>query len=170
MIAVQFSVPGVPVGKGRAKFARRGKFTIAYTPEKTVNYENLVKFAASKAMDGKIPIVDAVSVTIIITVNPPESWSQKKRLLALSGYIHPTTKPDIDNVIKTIFDAMNAIVWIDDKQVVHNETTKLYGEIASASVAVSLIPNPDDVQETNYEFGGRSIPLLEQRPLVDLFT
>lgn len=40
--AMNFVVPGEPVGKGRPKFARRGNFVTAYTPEKTASYENLV--------------------------------------------------------------------------------------------------------------------------------
>ena len=51
MSAVTFTVPGTPVGKGRPKFARRGNFTVAYTPEKTASYENLVKIAAGQAMN-----------------------------------------------------------------------------------------------------------------------
>ena len=39
----KFEVMGTPVAKGRPKFARRGNFVSTYTPEKTVNYENLVQ-------------------------------------------------------------------------------------------------------------------------------
>lgn len=136
-MTLQFTIPGTPVGKGRPKFARRGNFVTAYTPKKTASYENLVKLYANQAMAGKKPIENAVAVVIILTVNPPESWSKKKKMLALSGVTKPTSKPDIDNVIKGIFDAMNAIVWLDDKQVVHLTAWKEYGDIASASVRVA---------------------------------
>jgi Holliday junction resolvase RusA-like endonuclease len=69
-----------------------------------------------------------------IYVTPPVSWSKKKRTAALDGVIRPTTKPDIDNVIKGIFDAINDIVFLDDKQVVSLLVSKLYAEQARVVV------------------------------------
>ena len=40
-----FVIPGEPVAKGRPKFSTRGGFVKAITPEKTANYETLVKLA-----------------------------------------------------------------------------------------------------------------------------
>lgn len=134
--AVVFVIPGVPVGKGRPKFARRGNFVTTYTPEKTAIYENLVKVKAEDAMQGRRIIDSAVSVAISIYVTPPASWSLKKQREALAGSVYPTSKPDVDNVIKGIFDAMNEIVWRDDKQVVDMTVQKRYSETACARVSV----------------------------------
>ena len=49
-LIVRFTVDGVPVGKGRPKFARRGNFVTAYTPTKTKTYEQQVADAARVAM------------------------------------------------------------------------------------------------------------------------
>ena len=133
---ISFVVPGVPVGKGRPKFARRGNFVTAYTPEKTASYENLVKVYAAQAMKGRPPIEGAVLVTIAFYVSPPASWSQKKQTSALNGGIFPTSKPDLDNCIKGIFDACNEIVFRDDKQAVDLVVKKRYAEIACAEVEV----------------------------------
>lgn len=133
---VDFVIPGQPVGKGRPKFARRGNFVTTYTPEKTASYENLVKVAAQTAMKGANPLAVAVSAVIVLRVTPPASWSQKKRTAALAGEIRPTSKPDIDNVIKGIFDAMNDIVFLDDKQVVDLSVRKEYANRAEAIVRV----------------------------------
>ena len=131
-----FTVPGTPVGKGRPRFARRGAFVTTYTPEKTASYENLVKLKAEEAMVGRELIAGAVAVTILLFITPPASWSNKKMLQALNHEILPTTKPDIDNVIKGIFDAMNEIVWNDDKQVVDVTVRKRYANCARATVEV----------------------------------
>ena len=40
---MMFTVPGEPIGKGRPKFSPFNGHAVAYTPKKTVNYENLVK-------------------------------------------------------------------------------------------------------------------------------
>lgn len=136
---VAFVIPGTPVGKGRPKFARRGNFVSTYTPEKTASYENLVKVKAEEAMAGRQVIDGPVEVAIWLFVTPPASWSQKKQREALAGTIFPTSKPDVDNVLKGIFDAMNEIVWKDDKQAVDVHVTKRYGEIARASVEVRTL-------------------------------
>ena len=62
MKEITFTVPGNPVGKGRAKAARRGKFITMYTPEKTASYESLVAFAGNVAMSGSELITGPVSV------------------------------------------------------------------------------------------------------------
>lgn len=134
-----FIVPGTPVGKGRPKFARRGNFVTTYTPEKTASYENLVKVKAEEAMCGRNAIEGAVCVEISLYVTPPASWSQKKQRAALDGDVFPTSKPDVDNVIKGIFDAMNEIVWKDDKQVVDVVVRKRYAQTARAHVEVRAL-------------------------------
>lgn len=136
MTAISFVIPGAPVGKGRPKFARRGNFVSTYTPEKTASYENLVKVVAQQAMAGKDLIQGAVCVGILLFVTPPASWSQKKQAEAIRGGVFPTSKPDVDNVIKGIFDAMNDIVWKDDKQVCDLVLSKRYCTTPRAVVEV----------------------------------
>ena len=133
---ISFVVPGTPVGKGRPKFARRGNFTVAYTPEKTASYENLVKIAAHEAMSGNKMIEGAAAARIFLFVTPPASWSMKKKACALNDEIFPTAKPDLDNCVKIIFDAMNQIVFNDDKQVVSLQVQKRFSETASVHVHV----------------------------------
>lgn len=136
---IAFVVPGSIVGKGRPRFARRGNFVTTFTPEKTATYENLVKVKAEEAMQGRQVIDGAVSVVIALYVTPPASWSQKKQREALEGRIFPTSKPDIDNVLKGIMDACNEIVWKDDKQAVDVSIRKRYSETARATVEVRAL-------------------------------
>lgn len=133
---ISFIVPGAVVGKGRPRFARRGNFVTTYTPDKTASYENLVKVKAEEAMQGMALFDGAVSVDIELKISPPSSWSQKKQQQALSGQIYPTSKPDVDNVVKGIFDAMNDIVWGDDKQVCEVHITKRFAQTPCAQVSV----------------------------------
>ena len=135
-MGITFTVPGDVVGKGRARAVRRGKFISHYTPTKTVNYENLVKMAASDAMGDNLLFQKAVKLDLLILVTPPASWSNKKRMAALQGQIYPTTKPDVDNVLKAICDACNGVVFEDDKQVVHCSAIKKYSEKSGAVVMI----------------------------------
>lgn len=136
---IQFVVPGQPVGKGRHKTARRGKFLTHYTPEKTANYESLVAHAAHVAMAGRPLIVGAVSVELDIRLQIPQSWSQKKKKQAADGLIFATKKPDCSNVIKSIEDGMNGVVYVDDVQIVGGSQRKRYAETPGVVVIVREI-------------------------------
>lgn len=137
MIAVRFTVPGAPVGKGRPKVSTRGgAFARMYTPEKTANYEGLVAHAGHAAMAGRALIEGAVSVVMDIRLEVPASWSKKKQARALAGHEMPTKKPDIDNVEKAIFDGLNGVVWKDDVQVVDVCKRKRYAEAPGVTVEI----------------------------------
>lgn len=111
---VSFFVPGTVVGKQRAKASTRGNYVQMYTPAKTVNYEATVRMAAEAAMGGRELLMGAVDVAVHVQVVPSASWSKKRKAACLSGEESPTGKPDLDNVLKSLFDGMNGIVWRDD--------------------------------------------------------
>jgi Holliday junction resolvase RusA-like endonuclease len=137
MSAITFTVPGAPVGKGRPRVGKVGGFARLYTPEKTVNYESLVKMAAHEAMGGRDLVLGAVAVRLDVCCPVPASWSGKKQERAIRDEIRPTTKPDIDNVTKAIFDAMNGVVWKDDSQVVSATVEKTYSHSPRVVVSVT---------------------------------
>lgn len=111
-----------------------------FTPAKTANYEDSVRYAAHQAMGGGLPLFGAVRVSLEIRVQIPASWSARKQGRAAAGEEHPTTKPDIDNVEKAIFDAMNGIVWRDDVQVVEVAKRKFYSHTPGVTVSVEPMP------------------------------
>ncbi|TDV39548.1 Holliday junction resolvase RusA-like endonuclease [Paraburkholderia caballeronis] len=123
---VEFVVPGNPVAKGRPKFARRGAHVTTYTPEKTERYENLVKLAARDAMCSAEPYPGPIRLIVNIGVAIPASWSMKRQAAAAAGDIGATKKPDADNVVKALKDAMNGVVYVDDGQVVDLWVSKRY--------------------------------------------
>ena len=101
---INFTVPGVPVAKGRARSFIRAGHVAHYTPEQTARYENLVKMAARQAMGSWEPMQGAVEMVLLLHMPVPASWSQKRRTAALSGQVRPTTKPDCSNVLKAVED------------------------------------------------------------------
>lgn len=133
-----FTIPGPPIGKQRPIAGRSfAGHTTLRTPAKTINYEALVAHAAHQAMAGRTPLLEACTVTLDICVAVPASWSKKKIAAALAGQVHPTTKPDIDNVEKAVFDGLNGVIWRDDVQVVAVTKRKRYGATPGVTVEVS---------------------------------
>ena len=124
---VTFTVPGEPTGKGRPRITKWG----AHTPEKTVLYENLVKTAYdSEMLQGEI----ALSVEAFYQI--PSSASKKKQELMRSGELRPTKKPDCDNVLKIVADALNGIAYKDDSQVVFASVSKQYADTPKVIVTL----------------------------------
>ena len=136
MFQMMFSVIGDPRGKGRPRFARQGNFVKTYTDAKTASYEDQIRFYALKAMGSTEPIKRPVSVYIYIRVGVPKSYSKKRVEACLSGLERPTKKPDWDNVSKSICDAMQGIVILNDTQIVDAHVTKVYNAEAGVDVMV----------------------------------
>jgi Holliday junction resolvase RusA-like endonuclease len=133
---VNFSIDGPPHGKGRPRFRRFGNFVQTYTDAKTKSYETLVKEAATKAMGSSPPLEGPVKLDLIIRLPVPKSYPKKRSEACLNGFEWPTKKPDWDNVAKSVADAMNDIVFLDDTQIVIARVVKTYSAEAGVDVQV----------------------------------
>lgn len=122
---ISFTIPGEPQGKARA---RTGK-GFAYTPEKTVLYENLIKSIfmseGCKRFDGE---GRPLEMDIKAYYKIPKSTSKNVRQFMLDGHSRPTKKPDADNVLKVCADALNGVAYYDDTQIVRATVEKWYGD------------------------------------------
>lgn len=133
---INFEIPGIPVAKARSRSASKNGKTFHYTPKKTENYENLVKVSAYQAMKGKTILDCPVCLRAELFVPVPESWSSKKKQQALNHEIMPTTRPDCSNLLKSIEDGMNGVVYKDDKQIVQIKVLKQYSDKPRAEITV----------------------------------
>ncbi|MDE5763773.1 MAG: RusA family crossover junction endodeoxyribonuclease [Ruminococcus sp.] len=134
---VKFTVHGEPVGKQRPKFSRRGNHVHTYTPDKTVNYENLIRLEySSQCGDFSFPKDTGIRMNIEAYFSIPKSASRKKSALMLDKQIRPTKKPDSDNIIKIIADSLNGIAYHDDSQIVSCMFDKYYGSQACVTVSI----------------------------------
>lgn len=134
-LVVTFTVDGDPVPKGRPRFARRGHFVQTYTDSKTLEYETHVAMRARQAIGASEPLKGALSVFLYLRYAVPASYSKKRKEACLAGLEFPK-RIDIDNVYKSITDAMNGIVYLDDSQIVEAHIKKVYAEDAGANVMV----------------------------------
>ena len=137
---MKFTIPGEPTGKARPRVTRWG----THNTEKTILYENLVKMCyqeqcrdnwkdETQAWGVKYtekPLIAFVEVYYSI----PKSTPKKNILPMLKGEIRPCKKPDVDNIIKVVFDALNGIAYKDDTQIFEVHAVKRYGETARVEV------------------------------------
>lgn len=130
-----FIIFGNPVAKGRPRLGKGG----TYTPEKTVNYENLVKMSYLETYKGKPLLEENLEVTINFYFSIPKRTSKKNREKMLNGEIMHNKRPDIDNCIKSITDALNNIAYKDDSQIVKITASKYYSDEPRAVVFLKSI-------------------------------
>lgn len=145
-----FTIPGEPCGKARPRVVRNGNFSRAYTPEKTVNYENLVKLEFQNAFPGFQPYEKDVPLAVEINArfSPANSVSKKRRAAMLEGLIYPTKTPDADNIAKIILDALHGICYLNDSSVIRLCVSKRYSPIPGVDVEVREIVGENSLKVT----------------------
>ena len=120
----EFEVSGDIKGKARP---RVNSYTgIVYTPTNTKDYENLIKQYFVMKYPRYTPFENRVAVKIIAYFKIPKNTSKKNSEAMLNGEISPTKKPDIDNVVKIVLDALNKMAFKDDNQITKLEVEKKY--------------------------------------------
>ena len=138
-----FEIEGKPVGKGRPRFKRMGNFVQTYTPEKTAEYEKLVRLRFQNA--GGVITDKPVRVEIAAFFAPPKSTRKRDKAEMLANRIMPMKKPDVDNIAKIILDALNKIAYKDDSQVIELSVKKIYSDAAKVCVHIEEIDMRGDV-------------------------
>ncbi len=120
----QLTIDGVPVAKGRPRLGRYG----TYTPKKTQEYEEYVKMCWVAKYGGVQPLQQSLEVNVVFYLPIPKSVNKKQRAEMLDGKIKHTKKPDIDNLIKSVLDALNGIAYSDDSKIIRVAAEKQYSE------------------------------------------
>lgn len=137
MSTISFTVYGEPIAQGRPKFTTINGHAKAYDPEKSRNYKEIVR-AEALSVKPAIPLGGPISLTVKIYRSIPKSFSKKKTEAAKRGDIRPITKPDLDNVIKGIKDALKSVIWRDDSQVVDfGKSGKWYSDVPRVEIEIT---------------------------------
>lgn len=108
----------------------------AYTPNKTKNYEYLVRQLFVYKYPKFEPIVGRVKMSVIAYFELPKSISKQKEAEMLAGIISPTKKPDWDNIGKIISDALNKFAFKDDAQIIEAIIIKKYARTPKVIVRI----------------------------------
>jgi len=119
---------------------------------KTRKYQKIVARLAAMVAPSK-PWAGPLEVRLLVEREPLKSWSKTKTAAALRGEVCPTTKPDNDNVSKSVCDAMTGIVYVDDAQICRLLVVKRYAEEARVVVNVIQI-HEDEPEQLRGPFAG----------------
>lgn len=142
MKAWRLTVPGEPATKQRPRFRKETGHT--YTPERTISAESHVKASAYSQM-GQPLLEGPLIVELTFFESVPKSWSAKRRAGALSGRDYPTSRIDIDNMCKLVLDALNGVLWRDDKQVVDLHAKRRFSDAPRTELEVRHATPADEL-------------------------
>ena len=136
MTAFEFVVPGSVPSKGRPRMTRGG---IVYTPKKTRLMEAEILDAFLRAYPGARPLVGPVDMEIFVHMKTNKSMSKKDRGLVEEGQLRPIKKPDLDNIIKAVFDALQGHAFENDAHVVSAVVKKHYSKSSSPEERTNIV-------------------------------
>ena len=133
---IKFTIPGPPKGKQRPRICRVNGRSMAYTPKETIEYERLVRASYTAVSKVKFERNLPIEISILALYSVPKYVSRKTKELMLNERLFPTKKPDADNIIKVILDALNGLAYQDDAQIYRVYFEKMYAEIPETKVLI----------------------------------
>lgn len=138
MTGFSIIVPGTPVGKGRPRFTGKGH---TYTDDKTAGAEAKIGWAWQHA--GRPQLHDAaIHLRVLLVLVRPKGHTTTRGALSAEGlrsFVPARRKPDIDNALKLVMDALNGLAWRDDVQIVKAEISKQWGDEPRTYIDATVI-------------------------------
>ncbi len=143
---ISFFIPMTPVPKGRPRFTViNNKPHKVYTPKATKSAENQIKLLVRNEMNKNRRKPYEIPITAYMVFQ--------------SDFASESTRhgPDIDNLVKLVLDALNGIVYTDDKLIYAIRAEKVYSEVPGIRCTF------DEYQPTHNALGlGDKVTMLAQ--------
>ena len=140
---ISFRVEGVPVAQPRHRAAFRGGFAKMYIPKSHAihAWKNAISRIAFESIENQLE--HAVKVDVLFVFKAP-------RKTEIGNF--KASKPDIDNLLKAVLDALtDAGMWNDDSQVVQVSAAKMFG--ATPYMEISITPVDFSVEQRKTPIG-----------------
>lgn len=130
-MTVSFTAFGKPVPKARPRVARYS----TYTPQSTTDYEKLIADAWKRKGAEMFPENTPLEIEVHAYFPIPTSLSKKKQN-ALHEKPH-LKRGDLDNVVKSILDALNELAFKDDSAVYSIKADKHYAFTPRTEITIT---------------------------------
>ena len=127
------TIPGTPIAKARPRVTRSGH---AYTPQRTRDYEDSVR-QCFQIEHGNPQLEGALILELDLYFAIPKSARKKDIPAMRTGLTRPIKRPDLDNCLKAVSDALNGVAYKDDSQIVAVVVQKFYGDEPRADIRIT---------------------------------
>ena len=124
-----FKIKMKPEPKQSAKFAAVGKHVRSYQPKKVTDYKQTIQATIlSQLPDDFVMFGGPIHIDYTFAYAPLKSFAKKMLAAVQDDYqmVFKSTKPDADNLEKSVNDAMEGIVFNNDSQIASHRTLKIY--------------------------------------------
>ena len=122
---------------GAVRMTTRGKYVKA-NAKRYLDYKQLIYYSVLRQLNGVYDPMDAAIGVIVWFYMPiPASWAKVRKEAAIGQYC--TTKPDIDNLVKGLFDSLNGLLWVDDNRIAVMNVYKVYAETPGIELEIEPI-------------------------------
>jgi Holliday junction resolvase RusA-like endonuclease len=124
---IRLIIPCVPVAQPRQRHAVIAGHVRNYTPTDSpvVTFKATCRLYLKQEYHGP-PLTGPLTVNTVFVMPRPERLNKKK--FAPWGRAPHSSRPDIDNLVKSLFDAFKGLAWIDDAQVTRLDARKCHAE------------------------------------------
>ena len=155
---IMFRVVGLPVSAPRQ--VNRDRFMPSDHVLRYRAWKDLVRIEAKKHF--RQPWEGAVALSAVFLMPIPQSWTKARKDAAVTDRIIHVSKPDLDNLVKALKDALNGVAWKDDTQVwaYVEPLCKLYAPREQCGAQVRIVMDeadltrwPDNVIALSYPRG-----------------
>lgn len=121
---IEFTVPAVPVAQPRAKATAINGMARMYEAKKShpIHEFKATCRLACDAVYRDAPLTAPLFVTMEFVFPRPAAKQWKSKPMPREW---KASKPDVDNLAKSVFDALNGILWADDSQIVRCTIAKV---------------------------------------------
>lgn len=148
-------VAGKTSGKARQRFDPRTRR--AYTPPSNIISENDVRAVWREAGEPRIEDVGdgvAIALEVVITVMRPDGHFKKDGSLSAAGLRQPIPcrqKPDVDNAVKLVMDALNSRAYRDDVRIARATVERRWGDWPETIITLTPLDVASRASCTPYE-------------------
>ena len=133
---VSFTIKAVPQPQLRPRISTISGHPHVYDPKSTRDFKRIVTKLASDEMAGHEPITGPIKVSFTFYRPVQQSLSKSAFDRRAVGDELPVVKPDLSNYLKAVEDALNGVVWEDDRTITTEVIKKRYSTTPRISLKV----------------------------------
>jgi Holliday junction resolvase RusA-like endonuclease len=144
MSIIDLTIPGIPLSQKRHqhRYFEKGKFIKTYDPS-VFDKQNFL-FKAIYDNKPSRPISRPICLEIIFYMPRIKSHyrtGKNSDMLKENAPLVHSKKPDLDNLVKFVLDALNKIYWVDDAQIYSMRAGKLYDLYPRTEIQITWEPS-----------------------------
>ena len=142
MSSFVFFVPGLPKPSGSKKafrHAKTSKVIVVDACDGSRDWKTTVSQFALAARAGCRPMDGPLRLVVEFRMPRPKAHYRANGELRDNAPAWHTNAPDATKLLRAVEDALNGVLWRDDRQVVLQSVYKAYGESPGANIMISAV-------------------------------